>query len=208
MYNILLSIGHSQHNVDYFLELLRSHNVNYILDVRSTPYSQFAASYNRENIKDTLKRNGVDYAYMGDYFGARPRDYSLYSQNGYLDFEKVANSEKFKIGFDNVEKGVKQGNRIAFMCTEKDPIECHRAILVTNEFYKAGYLIEHIMPDNTVQTQKTLNERLLDMYYPNRNQISLFSSENLSEEQYIKEAYKKQNIKIGYYIEELNKRIG
>ena len=64
------------------------------------------------------------------------------------------------------------------------------------------------MPDNTVQTQKTLNERLLDMYYPNRNQISLFSSENLSEEQYIKEAYKKQNIKIGYYIEELNKRIG
>ena len=118
MDNILLSIGHSQHNVDYFLDLLRSHNVNYILDVRSTPYSQFAASYNRENIKDTLKRNGVGYAYMGDYFGARPRDYSMYSQNGYLDFEKVANSEKFKIGFYNVEKGVKQGNRIAFMCTE------------------------------------------------------------------------------------------
>lgn len=93
------------------------------------------------------------------------------------------------------------------MCTEKDPIECHRTILVTREFYKAGYLIEHIMPDNTIQTQDVINERLLDMYYPNRNQISLFSSENLSKEQYINEAYKKQNKRIGYHVEELNKKI-
>lgn len=207
MDKVLLSIGHSQHPVEYFIDLLKSHNVNYLLDVRSTPYSQFAANYNRENIKDMLQKNGIGYAYMGDYFGARPTDYLLYSPSGYLDFEKVANSEKFKKGFNNVERGVNQGYRIAFMCTEKDPIECHRTILVTREFYKAGYLIEHIMPDNTIQTQDVINKRLLDMYYPNRNQISLFSSENLSKEQYINEAYKKQNKRIGYHIEELNKKI-
>ena len=207
MDKVLLSIGHSQHPVEYFIDLLKSHNVNYVLDVRSAPYSQFAANYNRENIKDILHKNEIGYAYMGDYFGARPVDSSLYSSEGYLDFAKVANSEKFKKGFDNVERGVKQGNRIAFMCTEKDPIECHRAILVTREFYKAGYLIEHIMPDNTIQTQDTINERLLDIYYPNRNQISLFSSENLSIEEYIDKSYKKQNKKIGYYMEELNKKI-
>lgn len=132
----------------------------------------------------------------------------MYSPNGYLDFEKVANSSRFKKGFYNVVKGVKKGLRIAFMCTEKDPIECHRAILVTNTFYKAGYSIEHIMPDNTIQTQQDINERLLDMYYPNRNQLSLFVSENLSTEQYLLEAYKKQNEKIGYHPEEIQIGVG
>jgi uncharacterized protein (DUF488 family) len=199
----LLSIGHSQHQVGYFIDLLKSHDVNYVLDVRSTPYSQFATSYNRENIKKILKNNGIEYAFMGEFFGARPKDSSLYSLKGYLDFEKVENSSRFKKGFDNVVKGVKQGYRIAFMCTEKDPIECHRTILVSYAFYKVGYSIEHIMPDNTIQTQQDINERLLDMYYPDRNQFSLFESENLSEEQYLVEAYKKQNEKIGYHPEEI-----
>ena len=84
------------------------------------------------------------------------------------------------------------------MCTEKDPIECHRAILVSYAFYKAGYSIEHIMPDNTIQTQQDINKRLLNIYYPDRNQISLFESENMSEKQYLVQAYKKQNEKIGY----------
>lgn len=208
MDKILLSIGHSQHAVDFFIRLLREHNVNYILDVRSTPYSQFAAEYNRENIKAVLKKNNVAYTFMGNYFGARPSDNSLYSPNGYLDFEKVVNCLNFKKAFTSVEKGVEQGYRIAFMCTEKDPIECHRAILVTNAFYKAGYSIEHIMPDSTIQTQEDINERLLDMYYPDRNQLSLFATENLSAKQYLIRAYRKQNEKIGYHIENIKAGIG
>ncbi len=208
MDRILLSIGHSQHKVDYFIDMLKNHNVNYILDVRSTPYSQFAANYNKENIRSILQDNGIEYAFMGNYFGARPMDSTLYSPAGYLDFEKVVTSSRFKKGFESVVKGVEQGYRIAFMCTEKDPIECHRAILVTNAFYKAGYLIEHIMPDNTIQTQKDLNDRLLDMYYADRNQLSLFASENLSDEQCLIEAYRKQNEKIGYHIENVQVGVG
>ena len=201
MNNVLMSIGHSQHQVEYFVYLLKTHEVNYVIDVRSTPYSQFAPDYNRENIKNILKDNAIEYAFMGAFFGARPKDSSLYLPDGYLNFRKVEDSLKFKKGFNNVVKGVDRGYRIAFMCTEKDPIECHRAILVTYAFYKAGYSIEHIMPDNTVQTQQDINKRLLDMYYPERNQLSLFESENLSAEQYLVEAYKKQNQKIGYHLE-------
>ena len=204
MEKVLLSIGHSKHAVGFFITLLQNHDVNYILDVRSTPYSKFASEYNRENIKTILENNGIAYMFMGNYFGARPSDASLYLPNGYLDFEKTANSLNFKKAFINVMKGVEQGYRIAFMCTEKDPVECHRAILVTNAFYKAGYSIEHIMPDNTIQTQQDINERLLGMYYPDRNQISLFSTENLSTEQYLIKAYKKQNKKIGYHLENIN----
>lgn len=208
MDKVLLSIGHSQHKIDFFISLLREHNVNYILDVRSTPYSQFAAEYNRESIKTILESNGIAYTFMGNYFGARPSDYSLYSPNGYLDFEKVANCLNFRKAFANVMKGAGQGYRIAFMCTEKDPVECHRAILVTNAFYKAGYSIEHIMPDSTIQTQEDINERLLDMHYPDRNQLSLFATENLSPEQYLINAYKKQNEKIGYRIQNIKAGIG
>ena len=118
MEKTLLSIGHSQHQVDYFINLLKSHDVNYILDVRSTPYSQFAASYNRESIRPALQSNGIEYAFMGNYFGARPTDSSLYSSNGYLDFEKVANSSRFKKGFDNVVK-VLNKDLESLLCVQK-----------------------------------------------------------------------------------------
>lgn len=206
MKGTIFSIGHSQHDLDYFISLLKSHKINYVLDVRSQPYSRFAMEYNKESIQGTLEKSNIKYAFMGESFGARQMDRSLYSQKGYLDFEKVACGIKFRRAFDNVVKGVEQGNKIAFMCTEKDPIECHRAILVTNAFYNEGFMVEHIMPDNSIQTQQEVNRRLLDMYYPTRNQLSLFETNNLTEEQYLVEAYKKQNEKIGYYLE--GKKLG
>ena len=93
MDRVLLSIGHSQHKVDYFIDMLKSHNVNYVLDVRSTPYSQFAANYNKESVRIILQNNGIAYAFMGDYFGARPMDSALYSPKGYLDFEAFLQPE-------------------------------------------------------------------------------------------------------------------
>jgi len=145
---------------------------------------------------------------MGEYFGARPSEKSLYADKGYLDFEKYKKSEIFIKGYNNVLKGVAQGNRVAFMCTEKDPIDCHRAILVTRAFAEAGVPIEHIMADNSIQTQNDLDQRLLKIYYPDRKQLSIFDKDNLSDEEYLQQAYKKQNEKIGYSLDnELKKRI-
>lgn len=201
MKDILYTIGHSQHKIEYFLEMLRLHGVNYILDVRSIPYSQFASEYNRENINATLDSVGIQYAFMGNYFGARQEDRSLYTNDGYLDFEKTRKSAQFQLGFHNVIKGVYSGNKIALMCTEKDPIECHRAIMVARTFYEAGIDVQHILQNNELQSHAELNQRLLDLYYPERYQISLFSEENKSETEYLIEAYKQQNKKIGYYIQ-------
>lgn len=120
MEKVILSVGHSQHKTEYFIKMLKDHQVNYVLDVRSVPYSRFASDYNRENIKRLLLSRGIQYSFMGDFFGARPADKGLYSAEGYLDFEKVKRSSRFLEGFENVLKGMKQGNRIAFMCTEKE----------------------------------------------------------------------------------------
>ncbi len=198
----VFTIGHSQHNIDKFINMLKTHDINYIIDVRSMPFSQYASDYNKDAIKASLFLHKINYAFMGEYFGARPKNNNLYSEKGYLDFNKMKNSKLFLTGVENVLRGVGQGNRIAFMCTEKDPMDCHRAILVANTFYERGLEVEHILANNTLQNHNVLNERLLDRYFPDRNQMSLFENENLSEKEYLAEAYKKQNERIGYQVTE------
>lgn len=197
----LFTIGHSQYTPEYFMKLLEKHGVNYILDVRSTPYSRYAEQFNRESIHAFLEKNGVRYSYMGKYFGARPTELSLYSPAGYLDFEKVAQSERFNIGVENVILGLERGNKIALMCTEKDPIDCHRAIMVARAFDIKGIEVNHILPDGNIQTQKELDNRLLDMYFFDREQLSIFNYDNVvSDAEYVIQAYRKRNEEIGYRI--------
>ncbi len=205
MNDVLYTIGHSQHKTEYFIEMLKVYRINYVLDVRSTPYSQFASDYNKENIKKVLSNVGIQYGFMGRYFGARQEDRNLYTDEGYLDFERTRRSIPFQVGMQNVMKGVQLGYKIALMCTEKDPMECHRAIMVARTFYENGLDVQHILWDKTLQSHAVLNKRLLDLYYPDRNQMSLFFEDNKSEEEYLQEAYERQNEKIGYHIQDTRK---
>lgn len=201
MSRILYTIGHSQHDVEYFIDMLRKYDINYVLDVRSTPYSQFAENYNRENIRAILKKAGIEYSFMGSYFGARPENRTLYSKDGYLDFEKARNSVKFQNGVNNVIKGIGEGNNITLMCTEKDPIECHRAIMVARTFFERGVDVQHILADSSLQSHDVLNQRLINMYFPDRYQMSLFVSENKSDKECLEDAYRIHNKKIGYHLD-------
>lgn len=102
----LFTIGHSTHAQEYFLGLLRLHNIDYVLDVRSSPFSKFASQFNKDVIEEYLKKNNIVYCPMGKFFGARPTDRALYCAEGYLDFEKARASELFKKGLDNVMLGL------------------------------------------------------------------------------------------------------
>ena len=190
---LLYTIGHSQHDFEYFSNLLKNNNINYLLDVRSTPYSRYAETYNREHLSELLLGKKITYSYMGKYFGARPGNIELYNEDGCLDFEKVAQSELFIKGMKNVILGLKRGNNIALMCTEKDPIDCHRAILVARAFSLNGVNVTHILPDGKLQTQKELDERLLDMYFPDRAQLSIFNFNNVINVE--------DNLKIGFHLQ-------
>lgn len=119
-----------------------------------------------------------------------------------MDFEKVAQSERFNIGVKNVILGLEQNNNIALMCTEKDPIDCHRAILVARAFELRGIEVNHILSDGTLQNQRKLDERLLDMYFPEREQLSIFNYNDIpDDDEYITRAYRKRNEEIGYHID-------
>lgn len=197
----LYTIGHSQHKTDYFISLLKKYNINYVLDVRSTPYSKFADQFNKERIRGLLTKEEIHYSFFGKYFGARQEDISLYNDEGYLDFDRVRSSSNFKVGYDNVIVGLEKENNIALMCTEKDPIDCHRTIMVSRAFDLAGIEVNHILCDGTLQNQSEVNQRLMDMYFPDRNQLSIFDYlDNTNEEVSLLEAYKKRNAEIGYHI--------
>lgn len=197
--NDLYTIGHSQHPIQKFISLLKQHNVNFVIDVRSIPYSKYASMYDRENIRNELKSANISYSFMGKYFGARQDDKSLYAKEGYLDFKKVVKWDTFKKGMDNVIRGM-ETNRIALMCLEKNPIDCHRALLVANAFYHKGYSVKHILENGEIVTHQELNEELINLYFPDRNQMSFFDNRN--DEDYLDDAYKIRNKTIGYHIEE------
>ena len=199
----LYTIGHSQHNIEYFIKMLRKYDINYILDVRSTPYSKYAEQYNRENIEKYISCNGMKYSFMGKFFGARPRKKELYCADGYLDFERVRKTETFIKGFNNVMLGLQRGYSIVLMCTEKDPFDCHRAIMVARAFDLAGIEVKHILADGTLQHQSLLNQRLLNKYFPERDQIDFFSYLNKTDIiDYVSKAYQLRNKEIGYHLEE------
>lgn len=194
----LYTIGHSNFPEEHLFELLKSFNIDYVLDVRSTPYSRYTPQYNSDVLKERLKDQGIVYAPMGKYFGARQPDVKYYPDN-YLDFELFRESDLFKKGRDSVLKGLDDYN-IALMCTEKNPADCHRTIMVARGFELIGVDVKHILHDNTFVPQSRVNKQLLDMYFPDRGQLSIFDEENKSEEEYIIESYRKRNKEIGYRI--------
>lgn len=202
----LFTIGHSQYSVKYFVEVLNKYGIDYLLDVRSIPYSKYAEQYNKESISKELNHVNIKYVFMGNYFGARPQNMELYNDEGYLDFERVRKSQDFCKGIENVIMGLNQGHRIALMCTEKEPIDCHRAILVARAFELRMVYAKHILSNGKILTQKQLDEQLLEKYFPDRRQLSLFTYEKqISEEEYLAEAYKIRNGEIGYYIDNTKK---
>lgn len=192
---LIYTIGHSRHNIDNFIELLKRNDINCICDVRSMPYSKFAEQFNQNNLKDELKKNNIEYLFFGDEFGARRKEPDLYT-NGKVDFEKVAHDAKFINGIKRIEKGIRKGYKIALMCAEKDPIECHRTILVARNLDLNGFEVNHILDDGSIINQKEIDQRLLKKHFPNRYQISIFDENETID--YLKEAYKIANQSIGF----------
>lgn len=201
---VLFTVGHSTYDLEYFLELIQHYDINCIVDVRSTPYSKYSSQFNLESIKTFLRSNNIVYIYMGKEFGARRSDMKLYAKEGYLDFEKVKEDDDFKLGIRRIEDGLEKGYNIAFMCTEKNPLDCHRCILVGKNFKDLGNKVLNIVNKDICISQDDIEIELLEKYYPKRNQIALLPEMNLAsmtDKELIEEAYKLRNKEIGYTIE-------
>jgi len=195
----IFTIGYAGFEIDDFIKALKEYHINSLIDVRSMPFSKFHSAYNKPIFSKTLQNRGIIYRNYKREFGARQDDRKYYP-NGYLDFSMFTKSQVFLEGMDKIIKAIPLGYRFVLMCSEKDPITCHRSIMIAKAFYNNGVLINNILSDRSIITQSDIETRLLDMYYPDRDQLSLFG-EQLSVEEMIQNSYIFQNKKIGYRID-------
>jgi uncharacterized protein (DUF488 family) len=155
----ILTIGHSNHTIERFLELLRKHGVSAVADVRSSPYSQYNPQFNREQLQAALKPARIGYVYLGDELGARRSEPECYL-DGKARYDLICKTPRFQEGLKRVQKGAMQ-HRLALTCAEKDPITCHRAILVCRHLRPFGIPISHILDSGELETTAAMEQRLL-----------------------------------------------
>jgi uncharacterized protein (DUF488 family) len=202
MIKTIYTIGYSGYKIDSFLRELRKYKISSVIDVRSEPYSRYYFDYNREKLKAILEKNGFFYRNYKREFGARQNDRAFYSSDGYLDFEKFTGSEEFLNGVKKLKVGMSKNYSFVLMCAEKDPFDCHRTMMIAREFHKQGYKIIHLISNEKEQTQEDIEIRLLNYYFPNRNQLALFKNDHLSDQNLITKAYGRRNAEIGYSLRE------
>lgn len=155
---MVFTLGHSTHAIDRFVDLLRIHDVNAVADVRSSPYSRMNPQFNREIIRNTLKTRSIAYSFLGRELGARPEDPACYV-DGRARYDLIARTPLFGAGLERVADGSKR-YRIALVCAEKDPMTCHRAMLVCRHLIQHGFSIRHILADGKIEDHEASLKRL------------------------------------------------
>jgi uncharacterized protein (DUF488 family) len=155
----LYTIGHSTHTVERLFELLRMHGVSAVADVRSSPYSRYNSQFNREALQHALQAGGIEYVFLGGQLGARPTDTRCYA-DGKVQFDHIARSKAFAEGLALLRTGI-ESYRTALLCAEKDPIGCHRMILVCRALRGGDVRIRHILEDGELETNEHAERRLM-----------------------------------------------
>jgi uncharacterized protein (DUF488 family) len=156
----ILTIGHSNHSAERFVELLNSVGVTAIADVRSVPVSRFAPHFNKEALATLLSTRSVLYRFLGNALGGRPTSPSMFTA-GIADYEKMASQESFRAAMAKLIEAT-QRHRIALMCAEADPLDCHRCLLIGRALVSAGVDVGHILASGEIMTHGKVEDRLLE----------------------------------------------
>src|SRR5580704_17304300 len=154
----LFTIGHSTQTWEQFLALLVQHRVEAIGDVRSSPYSARFPQFNRDMLDRALRTANIRYVFLGDELGARRAERECYV-DGVARYDRIARTAAFRAGLERVQNGISRF-RLALMCAEKDPLECHRTILVCRQF-RNDLEIQHILSDGRLESHTDAETRLL-----------------------------------------------
>lgn len=167
----LWSLGHSNITIDEFIDLVRSHDIEVIADVRSTPFSRYTPHFNQEILKQSLERAGIKYQFMGETLGGRPPEPEMYDSQGHVLYSELAHNFRFQSGIEQL--CIKAENlRIAMMCSEESPEKCHRRLLISRVLRSQGVETRHIRGDKSIQS----DAQLIELFGPRMTE-NLFGGE-------------------------------
>jgi len=219
---ILYTVGHSNQTYEEFLQLLVPHGIDCIIDVRSMPYSKYTPQFNSEVLKRQLNQNGILYAHFGNEFGARRTDCLKdveFKKKGVteikpqVNFELGISTDNFLLGVKRLEKALSQGRHVSLMCSEADPLGCHRFSFLSRYFHENGWNVRHIVRDDNSgescwKSHKELETQMILGYVANKKlqelpgqgqQMQFFDfGDGYDKDQQRIDAYRIKNHEIGW----------
>jgi len=147
----IFTIGHSNHPLASFLELLKTNGIQVMVDVRSAPYSRYVPMYNKQELEHVLRENNFRYLFMGDRLGGKPKNNAFRKADDTIDYEKIAAAENFRQGIGMLLKNLEDGLKIALLCAEENPENCHRHHLIARELENNRNIrVTHIRADGSL----------------------------------------------------------
>ena len=170
----IYTVGHSNRMLDEFVALIKQHEIEVLVDVRSQPYSRYTPQFNGASLKETMPVAGVRYLFLGKELGGRPEGARFYDDEGRVRYDLVAESPPFLSGIERLKVGI-QSYRVAILCAEEDPTGCHRRLLVGRVLANQGIPVLHIRGDGRVQSEEQVQEAAHD------GQLSLFGAQEVRE---------------------------
>ena len=193
----IYTVGHSNIEIYDFIEILKKRSITCIADVRSAPYSKYVPQFNKENLKQKLMANGIAYSFLGKELGARQNRPELFDNLNRLVYTKYQETNQFQAGVERLKEGIQKGFKIALMCSEADPFNCHRFVMISSYLVKNGFVVRHILNEATVIDNSELEKKLLEKYNKKLPKPNLFDS-NITLEKQLVEAYRLANEKIAF----------
>jgi uncharacterized protein (DUF488 family) len=183
------TIGHSTHPKEDFVTLLSGHGITAVCDVRSQPYSRFNPQFRRDELEQWLPAQGIRYLFLGRELGARSSDPACY-EHGRVKYDRIAQTGLFQRGLVRIQDGLAKGFRIALMCAEREPLACHRTILVARHLTAIGIGVRHILADGSLESHAAVLNRLVRVL--KLPETDLFRSR----EELLADAYRRQEDKM------------
>jgi len=160
----LYSIGHGNKTIDKIISELKSFDIEYLVDVRTKPYSKWNPHFNQDVFKDILKKNNIGYIFLGNEIGGLPSDESCYTEDGKIDYSLIKTKDFFKKGINRLLTANSKQISIATMCSETNPEECHRSKLIGKELLLKGIDTKHILEANKIKKQSAINVKLFGLF--------------------------------------------
>lgn len=194
----VLTIGHSTLPYERFLALLRKASVTAVADVRTAPFSRHFPHFNRDRLRDELRQDDVAYVFLGEELGGRPNGERFFC-DGVADYEKMAATADFARGLERVIDGAKK-YRIAMMCSEHDPLDCHRCLLVGRALHERGVTVRHILNGGQIIDHRQIEDKLMTM--TGKSDVDLFEPPAKR----LAAAYRDRAMKVAFSEREANSR--
>jgi uncharacterized protein (DUF488 family) len=196
----LLSIGHSNLETEALIRLLEAASVTALADVRSQPFSKRHPQFNQPELQSLLSRGDIAYAFLGDSLGGRPRARHFYDDEGRISYERVRVTPGFARGLDLLIQGA-EDHIVAFLCSEEDPLDCHRGLMITPALVERGLSPGHLRKDGTVEPTPAMEQRLLEATSLDGGMLGGLFADLVSAEErreILAEAYRERGRRKGY----------